>query len=155
MQQEHKLSPSLSHYWDCYVQLNGYTEDLVIRKSITHKNFNPIKSGQNICIWTHPCLVDVLGRKWSRLQSQGYPESPSLPSPAPSHGEHWCSSSAKSMPSPAKSNGGNPKPAGDCAPSSASEAPGEKVLCSPLSTTLTRCTCLSPVASHLIMQTCS
>lgn len=38
------------------------------------------------------------------------------------------------IPSPAKSKGENPKPAGECAPSLASEAPGEKVLCLSLPT---------------------
>lgn len=93
----------------------------------THKTSNPIWPGC-ICIWTPWCA----GQEVKQAAEPVAPRItlPTLLSTFP--WRHWCSSSAKCIRSPSKSNGGNPKPADECAPSLASEGPGEKVLCSPL-----------------------
>lgn len=76
MQQEHKLSPSLSHHWGSVMCRSMATmKEIWSSGKTSHKNPNPIQPEQSpvgcVCIWTHPGLLDVLGRRWSRLRASG------------------------------------------------------------------------------------
>lgn len=116
------------------MQLNGHTEgDLVTRKNITHKK-PPTPSSQGRALWAvfDSSLSPCAGQEVKQAAEPVVPRVtlPALFSPFP-----WRLLMLQlCIPSPDKSKGENPKPAGESAPSLASEAPGEKVLCSSLPT---------------------